>query len=288
MLRSLVVPLDGSKVSEAGLPLAARLARAAGTELHLAHVHVTPVVDQRVDYNPLPVETPFPIEGLAGSDEVPGEGEYLGYLAERLSRDGAVADASVLDGPNVADSLASYADEVDADMVLMVSHGRSGFRRLWFGSVTDDLVRHSSLPVLVARADHSSFRGDRGGNIVVVLDGSELAESAVGPAAEFAQAIGARVTLLYTEGDRNGAASYLEEIASPLRAVGLDVSSHAMFGAASGVGIARVATAMGADVIAMTTRGRGMWKRALLGSRADEVLSATRLPLLLVRPHAWV
>jgi nucleotide-binding universal stress UspA family protein len=215
-----------------------------------------------------------------------GDGEYLDYLAERLSRDGADTDASILDGPNVADTLASFADEVDADMVLMVSHGRSGFGRVWLGSVTDELVRHTSLPVLVAREDQPDFRIGEAGNIAVVLDGSELAESALGPAAELARSTGARITLLYTAGHGDGTTAYLEEIAGPLRASGLEVAKHPMYGKASGVGIARVATAMGADVIAMATRGRGKWKRAFLGSMADEVLRATRLPLLLVRPFA--
>jgi nucleotide-binding universal stress UspA family protein len=286
MLRSLLVPLDGSKFSEAGLPLAARLARAAGAELHLAHVHVTPSPDSRIDYNPLPIETPFPIDGLARSDEDLGEGEYLEYLAERLSRDGADADASVLDGPDVADTLAAFADDVEADMVLMVSHGRAGFRRLWYGSVTDEIVRHTTLPVLVARGEEASTRVEKVGNVVVVLDGSEHAESALGPAADLAEAMKARLTILFTAGRQDGTADYLEQTAAPLRARGLDVTTHAMYGEASGVGIARVATAMGADVIAMATRGRGKWTRAFLGSKADEVLRGSRLPLLLVRPYA--
>jgi nucleotide-binding universal stress UspA family protein len=55
MLRSLLVALDGSKFSEAGLPLAARLARAAGARVHLAHVQVPQVPSPAIDYNPLPV-----------------------------------------------------------------------------------------------------------------------------------------------------------------------------------------------------------------------------------------
>jgi nucleotide-binding universal stress UspA family protein len=192
----------------------------------------------------------------------------------------------VLDGSDVADSLAAYADDVDADMVLMVSHGRAGFRRLWFGSVAAELVRHTSLPVLVARGDQADVGMEDVDNVLVIVDGSESSESAIEPAADLAETMGARMTILYTAQRRDDTADYLEETATPLRLRGLDVTTHAMFGEASGVGIARIATAMGADVIATATRGRGMWKRAFLGSRADEVLRATRLPLLLVRPSA--
>lgn len=278
MIRSLLVPLDGSELSEQGLPLASRIARASGADVHLARVHVhAPGL--------MVANSPFPIEGA--HEELVEEEKYLNEWAERLAEQGVSTGASVLEGPRVADSLLSHAIEVGADLVLISSHGRSGIGRLWMGSVARDLVGRTHLPVFVTRpgkegaAATSDIR-----SVMVVLDGSVSAESVLPPAAELARTTGARMVLVHAAvSKRDEATAYLEDVAAPLRESGLDVTTHAMFGSRTSEDIARVAAATGADVIAMTIGGRGV-SQGLRPKMADEVLRSTNLPLLLVRSYA--
>jgi nucleotide-binding universal stress UspA family protein len=275
MIRSLLVPLDGSEFSEQGLPLASRLAEASGADIHLARVHVhAPGL--------MVANSPFPLGGVRES--IVEEEQYLNDVAGRLADRGMSADASVLEGPRVADSLSAYADEVDADMVLIASHGRSGMRRFWLGSVASDLVRSTNLPVFVTRPGAEG--ADAGPvdirTIVVALDGSVAAESAIAPASELARTSGGRLVLVHVAGSSWAEATeYLEEVAAPLREAGLDVAIHAMFSTGTGEGVARIATALGADVIAMALGSRRVGRG--IRRLADEVLQSSDLPLLLVR-----
>lgn len=304
MLESLLVPLDGSKFSETSLSLAGHVARSTGARLHLAHVHVAYEPDQ------LLASTPFQYEGVNMAEydarHLEQEQEYLAGLSKRISQDGTCVDAKVLEGPQIAESLATYAGQVDADLVVITSHGHSGVSRIWLGSVADEMIRHTTLPLLVSRpgaeggADILTVR-----HILVPLDGSELAERVLDPAADLARATGARITLAHVvsmqtalgprilpllvdtlEPELDGAVAYLEETAGALREDGLDVSTRAAHGKAPALAIARMAKEVNADVIAMATHGYGGLKRALLGSVADKILRVSELPLLIMRPSA--
>lgn len=76
---------------------------------------------------------------------------YLEGLEQQLRQvptGGLKADIKVLDG-DAATSITDLASELDCDLIAMASHGRSGFRRLWLGSVTEKVTRQAPCPVLV-------------------------------------------------------------------------------------------------------------------------------------------
>jgi nucleotide-binding universal stress UspA family protein len=302
MLRSLVVPLDGSEFSERTLPLAGRLAAATGAKLHLAHVHVSHPPDQLLS------NTQFHYEGLdmAEYDTRHREEElaYLSRLGSSVGNGTAVA-TQLLEG-NVAEEIAAYASSVGADMVLITTHGHTGVSRMWLGSVADALVRTTTLPLLVIHpahgghvpADVTSFK-----HILVPLDGSELSESILAPAVDLARAAGARLTLGHVVSSSavlgarifpllpddvapaiEKANEYLERLAGELRSGGMRVEVHVEEHDAPGRAIAGIADKLDADLIALATHGYGGLKRALLGSVADKVLRSSPLPLLVQRP----
>ena len=304
MFRSLLVPLDGSTFSEHSLPFAGKIARATGGSLHLAHVHVPYEPDQ------LLANTQFQFEGvnMAEYDAHHREREeaYLSGLADELGREGTPADAKILDGREVAQELAAYADEVHTDIIFLTTHGYSGADRLWLGSVADEMIRRTELPMFVIHPDGDHKLPDgvfSVRHILIPLDGSKLAEGVLGPATELARAIGARITLLNVVPmpelsgwpvyaplrDKpvpklDGAIAYLEGVAGELRLEGREVKTHVMRAPHVATAITRVADELDADVIALATHGYGGLKRTLLGSVADKLLRSSALPLLVMRP----
>jgi nucleotide-binding universal stress UspA family protein len=304
MLRSLLVPLDGSTFSERSLPFAGKVAHATGGSVHLAHVHVPYEPDHLLG------NTQFQFEGvnMAEYDAHHREREevYLSGLADGLSREGTPADAKILDGREVAEELAAYADEVHTDMIFMTTHGYSGANRLWLGSVADEMIRHTGLPMFVIHPEERAALPDRVFSvrrILIPLDGSKLAESVLGPATELARATGARITLLNVvpmpelsgwpvlESLRerpvpklDGAIAYLEGVADELRLEGYEVQTHALRAPHAATAIVSAADKFNADVIALATHGYGGLKRTLLGSVADKLLRSSVLPLLVMRP----
>lgn len=304
MVRSVLVPLDGSEFSERSLPLARRIARATGAEMHLAHVHVP--------YEPASMlsNTQFHYEGLDMGEydksRKKTEQDYLGRLADRMGEGGTPVHAEFLEGPSVANELASYAERAHPDLTIITTHGHGTVRRIWLGSVADALIRHTHMPMVVIHPDRPGGvprEADTLEHILIPLDGSMLAESIVLPVSQIAMATKARITLLTVISDRAAigrsmspwlphdvefafteAETYLEELARDLRAMGLETDWKVEIGEAPAHTIARVGRASGADLVAMATHGYGGVKRAIMGSVADEVLRETPLPLFIMRP----
>ncbi|NNF14794.1 MAG: universal stress protein [Gemmatimonadetes bacterium] len=310
MLRSLLVPLDGSSTGERCLPLATKVAQSSGARLHLAHV--------RFPSGPeLLTSPPFELDGedfpegedVGEGERQPGrEAEYLRRWEDRLAGEGASVASTVIEGAPIADELADYAAEVAADLVVMSSRGRGGLARALLGSVSDEVIRRAPAPVLVVHPDRKDkVVGSPGtlGHFLVALDGSPLAEHALDPVRKLAKATDARLTLLHVvsdptylgprvtglrpdrfEPELEGAADYLKKVGEGLRQEGFEVEEMVVQGDTPAASIAEVADAQDADVIAVATHGFGGVKRAVLGSVTDGLLTKTRRPLMVVRPPA--
>jgi nucleotide-binding universal stress UspA family protein len=303
VFHSLLVPLDGSEFSERSLPLARGIARATGASLHLAHVHVPHLPDHFLS------NTQFHFEGLSLREydrhQWKREREYLDSVLERFDEDEAAVDATLLEG-DIADELATYAEDTQTDVIFMTTHGQTGANRLWLDSVADTLVRHAHRPTLVLHPTHPeavpadvvSFK-----HIVVQLDGSDVAERALEPAIEMAEATAARITLVHIVSARASlgthifpilpddvvlsvvrAREYLERVADRLAARGVTVGTYVGKREVFATGIAHAAKELDADLIALATHGYGGVKRTLLGSVAGKVLRASPLPLMILRP----
>jgi nucleotide-binding universal stress UspA family protein len=304
MVKSILVPLDGSKFSESSLPLAMAIGRATGARLHLTQVHVP--------YEPeaLLGSTPFQFEGVDieeyDAHRLEQDEAYISQLGNRIGGDGVDVEFSVFKGQRVADGLAGFADELGADLIVMASHGHTGASRVWLGSVADELVRHSHKPLLVSRpVDGVEAAVPTIRRILVPLDGSKLAEGALGSALDVARATGARITLAYVvttitmlgprsltpvrrkfRAEHESAEAYLEGVAARLRAEGLDVDTRVVEGKTAAQTLSELADAIGADMIAMATHGYGGVRRTLLGSVADKLLRLSSLPVLITSPAA--
>jgi nucleotide-binding universal stress UspA family protein len=285
--RRILVPLDGSELAERALPFARSLAHLVGGNLILARV-----ADGRRPFgDPVGAQIKAAAEAEAYLERL-ADGQRAGYVAERSLPYG-----------DPATEIAKLAGERSADLIVMSTHGRSGLGRALLGSVADTLVRRTALPLLLVRAGLPLDRWEHGlRRILVPLDGSELAEAALPRVAALAQASGARVTLLQVVGPptpelqpyevavlpeddealAEQARRYLAGAAARLSERGVGVESEVAFGwPAERIGAA--AAEHHADLIAMSTHGRGGLDRLIVGSVADRVLRRAEVPVLLVR-----
>lgn len=148
MYKKILVPLDGSELSEGVLPHVAALARCTGAQVVLLRVVTQPMY-----------ETVFGDTVLSHTSAPPEESGVRahadGYL-QRVAFDYFANDShvtyDVTNGP-VADSILDYAAGIQADLIAMSTHGRSGLARMVIGSVADELVRRAHLPVLLVRPE---------------------------------------------------------------------------------------------------------------------------------------
>ncbi|MBM3470338.1 MAG: universal stress protein [Armatimonadetes bacterium] len=144
-----LVPLDGSVPSEASLPLAEALAHAFGGRLHL--LTVVPTV-ATVSSARAPAALFLPIATAVALDLEEQETLlYLDGLAARLRQDTLTAEVEVGRG-DPAWEVAAAAERLDADLVVMATHGRSGMSAVWAGSVAIRIMARCRRPMLLVRA----------------------------------------------------------------------------------------------------------------------------------------
>lgn len=271
-IRRVLVPLDGSDISEQAVRLAAKVARRTGASLRI--VHVREPVDDRATY---------PEELLAAPE-----------------LEGTDAHAAVLAG-DVRQALMQDALEWDADLIVMTSRGRGGLKRAILGSVADELVRQSRIPVLLVRP-HETVEPTPGEfvRVLVPLSGRPGSEEIISHVLALTGTEGAHLTLLRitpppVEHDRPSSGRilggavlpaedpYLSTLAARLAERGVLTSIHPPERGDSAEAVLRVASESDADLIAMTTRGLGGLDRAIFGSTSDEVLRKAPCAVLVVR-----
>lgn len=191
MFKRILVPLDGSERAERALPVAARLARASGGSIVLLRAVTSPI-----DFAWYAMESPmFMQEGIDA--DMARAAEYLASVADSLELAGIEIKTEVLPG-DPALSIFPVVRAFQADLIVMCSHGYSGRTRWVLGSVSQKVVRHSPVPVLILREDGSvpvnlHPDGIRAVRVLVPLDGSPFAEAALAPAAQLSVALSAPV-----------------------------------------------------------------------------------------------
>jgi len=221
-----------------------------------------------------------------------------------------------------AQAILEKANVFSADLIALCSHGRTGITRWALGSVAQKVARHSTIPVLIIRAGWPMALPPhklRPLRVMVPLDGSPLAESALLPAARLSAALSAPlpgelhlVRVLpfsndfeYGQDDtfakakrqaKQEAQVYLQTIKQQLSeqanvqilssiATSLDTAETLISIAETGEGEGLLRVMDSCDIIALTTHGRSGPARWMMGSITERILGATRLPLLVVRPQ---
>jgi len=155
MFAHILVPLDGSALSERALPVAQHLAQASATTLHLLQV-ITPrlELDTLRDSGEATVEVmqmaQEAAQRLRDAQTTRGQA-YLAGLAAQFQPPGLQVITALREG--VADEhIVAYAQEHAIDLIVMSTNGYSGFKRFFLGSVTDRVLRAGQTPVLVVPA----------------------------------------------------------------------------------------------------------------------------------------
>lgn len=151
MYERILLPLDGSKVGEAAIPVIAELITKLKPELK---VEVTLIqVITSTTYWVIAGEASAPIQYTEKEMEILKRqaSEYLGKAGESLKSTGAMIKTVVKVG-NAEENIVKTAEEAQADLIAMSTHGRSGIGRLAFGSVTAKMLRMASVPLLVVRS----------------------------------------------------------------------------------------------------------------------------------------
>ena len=292
MYDTILLPTDGSdhavKAAEQALTLA---------DLFDATIHAISVVDTSTANDLLSsgsIRTEFITQLEAGA-------ERAVETIEEMADDSVTVQTAVLEGDPKTEIVA-HATTIDADLLAMGTHGRSGVSRFVAGSITEHVVRSVDVPVLAVRAIEQAQRSDGYDEILVPTDGSDAATAAVDDGLEIARTADARVhavTVLDTgdmaasptlsspsevvthlEAERQDAT---DEIATRAREDGLEATTAVLEGR-PGSELLEYIDDHEIDLVVMGTHGRRGIDRLLLGSTTERLLRHASAPVLAVTP----
>jgi nucleotide-binding universal stress UspA family protein len=297
-IKTILVPVDFSPPSLKALEYACPLAQKFGAAVHLLHVNDLAVRE------PLLAPTFHLAEDFGGIQR-----RRLQSIATGRSVPIASAQCHVRSG-EVDEQIRREARLVDADLIVIATHGYSGIKHLMLGSSAQKLVRRAPSPVLVVREREREFvtagkgAGLRLRRILVATDFSGYAREALQYAIAFAREFGAQLTIAnmvypqYYAANPEYTACDIGELCEEARAAAKrDMAELVRTTAFCGVpfktrievghpvtNIIKLAAKSRADLIVTSTHGRTGWKRALMGSVAEEVVRNAHCPVLVVQP----
>jgi nucleotide-binding universal stress UspA family protein len=144
-----LVPVDGSKLAECVLPHVETLAEKQIAEniifARVIEVTKVPTVGGGSAITP---ETWMQIEEEHKAEAV----NYLNDLKSRINIKNAKVRFETLPPSGAADMITQYAKDEKVDLIVMATHGRTGLKKLVWGSVADYILKHANIPTLIIRA----------------------------------------------------------------------------------------------------------------------------------------
>jgi nucleotide-binding universal stress UspA family protein len=266
-----LIPLDGSALAEAVIPVASSL---RPTQVTFLHVHEGP-------------EPPAALEAMFTSAR-----GHASLPAERC--------AAIVRQGRPAEAILAAANEVGASLVALSTHGRTGFNRLVLGSVAEEVVRAAPAPVLLVRAGSPAPARPVLERPLVGYDGSDKAWRAVEALALLGRDRVGVVDLLGVHDvaplrgppdpllerlvalQRDALLEQVQRAGERARPLGLEARPSVREGRPSSV-LLETAEELGSTVVVVATHGRTVLTRWIFGSVAEELLHTSTLPLLIAR-----
>jgi nucleotide-binding universal stress UspA family protein len=294
MFRHILVPLDGSKLAESALPVAAYLSRILAAKVTLLHV----------------LERDAPAE-IHGDRHIRAAEEADAYLRQSSlvfsERVPVATRIEAGEASGVSRRIQDCAAAIGIDLILMCTHGHSGFRHLLLGSNALQVVAAGSIPVLQVRPSQEAGREYSVGRLLAPLDGKPEHEQGLRVSVSLAQACGADVQALGVvptprtlRGEGAAAARLSPGTASAMLEIALKETAEylqsriAVLGA-SGVRVAaavergdpseeilRTAERTHTDLIVVATHRKAGTEAFWRGSVAPRVAQRSIIPILLL------
>ena len=288
-IRHILWPTDFSSGAERAFPYAVALASWHEAELHVLSVQEPEAVDADGSQS-RPLSQDALTRLLVDDGEPPQHVDLdtLSVVQEQRKGDSA------------PETIVSYADEHDMDLVVAGTHGRRGLRRLLIGSVAEEVLRTAPCPVLTVRDEDDSTPAWVVRNILVPIDFSDASLNALRHAKQLALTHGAQITLLHAVEEVVYPSAYgIEPANLPGPQVIDRVEENLADLARTEIGYEHVVVQANlgyapstildytqeheVDLITIATHGRSGLKRMLLGSVTERVVRRAPAPAFVVK-----
>ena len=272
-MKNILVPTDFSEQAENALKVAAQLAQKFDSEIFLLHMLELPL--QLID----------PVQGTQNQN-LP-EAIFFMKLAHQRFKN--LMQKPYLKGIKVYetvefhrafDGIMEIGREKNCELIVMGSHGASGFQEMFIGSNTEKVVRHSEIPVLIIKDEILNFNVD---HFVFATDANLENKDTLDKAADFAKKIQAKLHLLYVNTPNNFISS--EEAEQNLRnfiadSKVEDYRFHVYNDFSVEKGILNFASKIDAGLLGISTHGRKGIAHFFNGSISEDIVNHAKRPVV--------
>jgi len=299
MFENILVPLDGSRLAELALQPALDIAQKADSQITLLsipiHKHV--ILPGSAGYG-------LPVAEAAVDRSFNEEEEYLAGVRDAHQDRQVDFQLKIMEG-DVAGIIVDTATVEGIDLIVMTTHGYSGFTRWMLGSVTERVLREAPCPVLVIRSPDNMKKA------MITLDGSRLAEQALIPGVEIGRLLDCETILLRVEqqeklssvemsflevasselcqemvqDDAERVSYYLDCVAGKFETKEYPLPTAVVQGKPA-ESILQFIEEQQIDLVSIATHGYGGLKRWAYGSVTEKILRNADCAMLVVRPPA--
>ncbi|MBN9285200.1 MULTISPECIES: universal stress protein [Flavobacterium] len=270
-MKKILVPTDFSDHAEYALKVAAQIARKNDGEIVLLHM----------------LELPHEGSDAIGSGhEIPEIMFFKKKAEERLDE---IANSSILSGINVTqitklerafDGVLDISNKNEIDLIVMGSHGASGFKEMFIGSNTEKVVRHSEVPVLVIKKESDNFNVDK---FVFASDFTDEVKKPFEKVVEFANQFNAKIHLLMVNTPNNFKSTAVAEkmMADFITPFSINnYSTHIYNDVNVEKGVLHFAKNIDADLIGISTHGRKGISHFFNGSISEDLVNHAKRPVV--------
>lgn len=270
-MKKILVPTDFSAYAENALNVAAQLAKKHNSEIHTLHMLELPLhqINPATTFSELP------------------EAMFFMKMAHKNFED--FIDKDYLEGLDVFESIKFHEAsngiiesclEEDIDLVVMGSHGASGFKEMFIGSNTEKVVRTSNTPVLVIKKKADIFKVD---NFVFASDFNKDNKETYKQAVELAKSWGSKIHLLLVNTAGNFKTTIEAENAMNDFIKDINYDNHTL-NIYNDVnvekGILNFSESINADLIGISTRGRQGIAHFFNGSISEDLVNHSNRPVI--------
>lgn len=270
-MKKILIPTDFSENAEYALKVAAQIARENNGEIILLHM----------------LELPQQAGDAVGSGHNIPELMFFKNAAIKKLED--LMDVDYLDGIEVSeiiqfdlafDGIMGISEKNNVDLIVMGSHGASGFKEMFIGSNAEKVVRNSSVPVLIIKKEQPDFKV---ANFVFASDFSDEIKKPFEKVVEFANKFNSTLHLLMITTPNNFKSTPISQEIMNNFVANFKINkfqTHIYNETNVEKGILNFADSIGADLIGMSTHGRKGLSHFFNGSISEDLVNHSSLPVV--------
>jgi nucleotide-binding universal stress UspA family protein len=279
-MKRILVPTDFSDHAEYALKVAAQIARENDGEIYLLHMLELPSLSDGIGES----------NAVGVSSDLP---EVMFFMQKTRERFEEILSQPYLEGIPVIEAIQferafegiiDHGKKHNIDLIVMGSHGASGFREMFIGSNTEKVVRTSEIPVLVIKREEQAFNPDK---MVFASDFSDEIKKPFAKVVDFANSFNAKLHLVYINTPNDFRSTHAAEKIIHNFASGFQFrngyTAHIYNDVNVEKGILHFANSVNADLIGMCTHGRKGLAHFFNGSISEDLVNHAVRPVVTFR-----